>query len=98
MRVLSLKKLALMSVSWPRQAQCIDSWLDKNATCPTCRKGAVAYPFLARMGEARGDMAVQCEGLVAMCKTAGVEGPPPNENQNSQRSVLEADTGVELSM
>jgi hypothetical protein len=39
-------------------------------------------------------MAVQCEGLVAMCKTAGIEGPPPNENQNSQRSVWEVGVGL----
>lgn len=121
------------------QANCINSWLERNATCPTCRKGAtkcvvsiislppvlfcpfvvscrfvlcactftfasvgrsvvscacrlphqppsphknqtpppsIRFPFLRRMSESPGDPAVQYEGLVAIVKTASVEGPP----------------------
>jgi hypothetical protein len=34
------------------------------------------FPFLRRMSESPGDPAVQYEGLVAVVKTASVEGPP----------------------
>jgi hypothetical protein len=57
-------------------ANCINSWLERNATCPTCRKGATRFPFLRRMSESPQDPAVQYEGLVAIVKTASVEGPP----------------------
>ncbi|GAB5030728.1 ring finger [Nannochloropsis oceanica] len=66
-------------------ANCINSWLERNATCPTCRKGATRFPFLRRMSESPQDPAVQYKGLVAIVKTASVEGPPQYSIQNVTR-------------
>ncbi|TFJ86993.1 hypothetical protein NSK_001327 [Nannochloropsis salina CCMP1776] len=66
-------------------ANCINSWLERNATCPTCRKGATRFPFLRRMAESPLDPSVQYQGLLAIVKTASVEGPPQYSIQNVTR-------------
>jgi hypothetical protein len=43
---------------------------------PSHRKGATRFPFLRRMAESPLDPSVQYQGLLAIVKTASVEGPP----------------------
>lgn len=50
-----------------------------------CSKGATENPFLKRMSEAPSDGKQQYEGLVALIKTASVEGPPTDRYQNVHR-------------